>query len=115
MRRTRVSLLFLIVGLTAVALAGCDTEDRTFQVEAQDFSFAPETLTGEADVTMTFNVTNAGGATHTFTIDEIGIDEELEAGATVEFDAALPAVAGTLRFYCRFHESQGMEGTIEVE
>jgi plastocyanin len=65
-------------------------------------------------VTMTFTLTNAGDATHTFTIDELDVDEELAPGATAEVQADLPSDGGQLRFYCRFHAAQGMEGTITV-
>ena len=82
-------------------------------IEAQDFQFSPSSLSGGAGETLTVTVTNTGGAGHTFTIDDAGIDEELSAGDSVDVEVTLPD-SGSLRFYCRFHEGSGMEGELTV-
>jgi plastocyanin len=48
---------------------------------------------------------------HTFTIDALHIDQVVSAGATASVDIKVPT-AGSLQFYCRFHQSKGMQGAI---
>jgi plastocyanin len=85
-----------------------------FEVEADDFYFGPTVLEGEAGQTLSLSLHNEGGASHTFTIDEAGIDEELPSGADgIEIDVTFPD-SGALVFYCRFHRGGGMLGALSV-
>ncbi len=86
---------------------------QTVEMEMDDFYFDPAELDAAPGDTITVNLKNEGQATHTFTIDALGIDQQVAAGeeATVQVHAA---EAGDLRFYCRFHGASGMEGTIKV-
>ena len=52
---------------------------------------------------------NEGDSTHTFTIDGLGVDQELKPGESADIDVTLPA-SGTVAYYCRFHKGQGMQG-----
>jgi plastocyanin len=83
------------------------------QIEQDDFYFDPTELTGEAGKPVTVKLENEGNAAHTFTISELNVDEVVQPGeeATVTFT---PTEDGTLTFFCRFHRSQGMEGTLKV-
>lgn len=85
----------------------------TMSVSAQDFSFSPNQLQAKAGQSMKVEIKNDGKSTHSFTISELGVDQTLQPGqsATVEFT---PKTAGSLTFYCRFHRSQGMTGTLTV-
>ena len=51
---------------------------------------------------------------HTFTIDEIEIDEVVDGGQTTKFQISFDR-PGVFRFYCIPHEAFGMVGTITVE
>lgn len=86
---------------------------NTIAVKAGDFQFDPTTLTIPAGTPVTIQLENDGKATHTFTIPELNIDQVLRPGekATVQVTASQP---GTLMFVCRFHQSQGMTGTLTV-
>ncbi|HXF37110.1 MAG TPA: cupredoxin domain-containing protein [Actinomycetota bacterium] len=84
-----------------------------FELEADDFYFAPTILRGTAGERLSIDVVNEGNAAHTFTIDEQGIDEELQPGGNATVEVTFPD-SGTLVFYCRFHRSQGMLGGLEV-
>lgn len=84
------------------------------EVELDDFYFGPTVLEGEAGQQLTVMLFNEGDAPHTFTIDELGVDEELEPGtADVTVEVTFPE-SGALPFYCRFHESGGMVGGLSV-
>ncbi len=52
---------------------------------------------------------------HTFTIDELGINISVGAGLTVTREFKVDK-AGTFAFYCAVpgHRDAGMEGTLEV-
>lgn len=83
------------------------------EIEADDFTFAPATLVGTSGQTITLTVTNNGSASHTFTIDDQNVDEELASGDSVEVSVTFPD-SGSVRFYCRFHGGGGMEGELTV-
>ncbi|MGH2709977.1 MAG: cupredoxin domain-containing protein [Actinomycetota bacterium] len=84
-----------------------------FEIEADDFYFGPTVLEGEAGQTLSLALHNEGGAAHTFTIDEAGIDEELQPDAEATVGVTFPA-SGALVFYCRFHRGSGMLGALSV-
>jgi plastocyanin len=83
-------------------------------VTTTDTFFDPFCLAVSSTQAMT--LTNAGNLDHNFTIQgtELSIDlrpgEEEETSEVGEF-----VEAGTYRFFCRFHEDQGMVGSIVVE
>lgn len=84
------------------------------EIELDDFYFGPTVLEGEADQQLTVTLFNEGEAPHTFTIDELEIDEELQPGTSdVTVQVTFPE-SGALPFYCRFHESGGMVGGLSV-
>ena len=83
------------------------------RLEADDFYFEPTVLVGTAGQRLTIEVENEGSATHTFTIDEQGIDEELSPGGSATVTVTFPD-SGQLVFYCRFHRGQGMLGALQV-
>lgn len=54
--------------------------------------------------------TNDDDATHSFTVQEANIDEEVDAGASTTI--AVDVDPGTYDFICKFHDD--MTGTLEV-
>lgn len=93
---------------------GGETPDVTggsLSVEMDDFYFEPKTITGDAGSRLTLELENEGQAPHTFTIDEQDVDVEVEAGEDAEATVTIPE-SGSVQFYCRFHKSQGMVGTL---
>lgn len=84
------------------------------ELEVDDFYFSPTVLEGDAGETLTVNLFNEGNAPHTFTIDELGVDEELQPGQEgVTAEVTFPD-SGALVFFCRFHASGGMRGGLSV-
>ncbi|MET0902518.1 MAG: cupredoxin domain-containing protein [Acidimicrobiales bacterium] len=86
-----------------------EVSDGEVEMELDDFYFGPTFTQAEAGSTVTVSLFNEGDTTHTFTIDSLGIDEELAPEATLEVEVTLPE-SGAVRYYCRFHADQGMQG-----
>jgi len=83
---------------------------NTIQQGAGGFRFSPSTLTVKTGTTVT--VTNAGTASHTFTITGKGIDVVNSSGQSQQVTIGL--APGTYQFICRFHVQFGMKGTLTV-
>jgi plastocyanin len=82
------------------------------EVEMDDYYFEPKVIKGEPGDTVTLELKNEGSAEHNFELESQGIDQDVEAGGEAEVDVTIPE-SGSVEFYCKFHESQGMEGKIE--
>ena len=117
-------LTLLALGLVAAACGGSEEEETTKQtstpgqvqtvdVELGDYYFDPKDLSGDVGKAVTAQLKNEGKAVHTFTIDELGVDQTVQPGqeATVSF---APTNGGTIAFYCKFQRASGMEGTLQV-
>lgn len=82
------------------------------EIEAKDNEFAPKELDVKAgDVTITLK--NTGVSPHTFTSSELSVDQDVNAGKTVEIKLT-GLKAGTFKFICKYHESLGMVGELKV-
>jgi plastocyanin len=80
----------------------------------KDNFFEPFCLAVSSTQEMT--LTNAGTALHNFSIEDQGVDIDVEAGSEETTDPLEDLVRpGTFRFVCKYHEAQGMVGTITVE
>jgi plastocyanin len=105
-------------GVTATPPATGETETPTpgvtetpgeTRIAMEDFRFDPSTFTVPTGATLELD--NEGESPHTFTIQE-GIDVEVSAGENGTVTIDLPA--GDYDFVCRFHQGQGMSGTLTV-
>jgi plastocyanin len=118
---TNIGRTALTLGV-ALALGACggggdttgDTGDGATgasSVSMVDNAFEPSSLSvssgGEVELT------NDGESPHTFTVEGNTIDEEVEPGASSSVTIDLDP--GTYDVICRFHEAQGMTGTLTVE
>ena len=119
-----VGLLLLALGLVAAACGGSEEKETTKQtstpgqvqtvdVELGDYYFEPKDLSGDVGKAVTVQLKNEGKAAHSFTIDELGVDQTVQPGqeARVTFT---PTQGGSIAFYCKFHGASGMEGTLTV-
>jgi plastocyanin len=82
-------------------------------LELDDSYFAPTFVKADPGSTVTVTLTNEGDAPHTFTIDDLGVDEQVQPGASATVEVELPE-EGTLAYYCRFHVAGGMQGAFVV-
>ena len=86
---------------------------KTFTIDQEDFFFSPNVLTGSAGQQLTLTIDNQGVATHTFTIASEHIDVTLAPGTQQTVKVTFPN-SGSTEFLCRFHESMGMTGELQV-
>ncbi|HYN37398.1 MAG TPA: plastocyanin/azurin family copper-binding protein [Actinomycetota bacterium] len=126
-----MSRLLVCIPIALLAVS-CSGEGSTVSITG-DHRFGPETITVSVGSTVTFK--NDTEESHSVTAyeDEIlqvadyfssgGFSSEQEArdsvtetlvGAGETYEVTLD-VAGTYRYFCIPHESDGMKGTIEVE
>jgi plastocyanin len=87
--------------------------ETSVEFELDDFYFEPTVLRGAAGQTLTLEAFNEGDEPHTFTSEELGVDQELRPGDETSIDITFPD-SGQVVFICSFHDSQGMRGAIEV-
>ena len=101
-------------GQPPVSLQGNVNDDGAGEIENDELElddnyFAPTFARGTPGAEVTVELVNEGNATHTFTSDALGVDEELGAGDSSAVTVTLPD-EGAVEFLCRFHEGQGMKG-----
>ena len=77
-----------------------------------NYQFTPATITVHQGDTITVSDTNPN-TPHTFTVT--GTDIDVSNDAMSSQDVTIDLAPGTYPFICRFHESQGMTGTLVVK
>lgn len=88
------------------------SETSELEMELNDQFFEPTFIKLPGDGTVTLNLKNEGKLSHTFTADDLNVDEELKPGATKEV-AVTVGTETRYEFLCRFHEAQGMRGAFQ--
>lgn len=89
------------------------------RVENQDiggsgeYKFVPDEFKFDVGETITFEM-SAETEYHTFTVDDLDIDEEMDAGETITFTYTFDR-AGEFEIICIPHQAFGMTGVIVVE
>jgi plastocyanin len=80
-------------------------------IQQVDFSFQPKTVS--ANTSQAIVITNNGSTLHNFSIEGTSISVDTQPGETTRLEAPGPSFApGTYTFFCRFHRSFGMVGTL---
>jgi plastocyanin len=77
-------------------------------ITIQGFAFHPDTVPLSSGQT-TLTITNQDSTTHTFTLDDGSVDEDVPAGQTITVTVDLSQTTG---FHCKIHTS--MTGTLQV-
>ncbi len=140
MRRGAFLELVLVLGLVATGCGGDEKQQRRatdedsvivageeaknhgtenvagveeFEIEMDDFYFRPTVLSGEAGQTITVELLNNGSNAHTFTIDALNVDLEVQPEQNGTTKVSFPE-SGALLFYCKFHAGAGMRGGLSV-
>jgi plastocyanin len=80
-------------------------------VEADDFYFSPTFLKATPGEKITVELHNEGKATHTFTTSDGSVDQTLAPDSKATVTVTAPS-SGVLTYYCRFHQSRGMQGGV---
>jgi plastocyanin len=89
------------------------TGETSIEVEQDDFYFGPTVLTGSAGQDLTIELKNEGSVAHTFTIDSLNVDVEVQPDESKNVSVTFPQ-SGFTEFYCRFHRTSGMVGELTV-
>jgi plastocyanin len=126
MRVKTIASVVLLAFVAVVGLGACGSDKKSSDkaaaangstVEAYDFRFEPKTLTAKVgdEVTLTFK--NEGKAEHNFSVPPPGVDQavdkDVEEGKTVSVSFTADQ-AGKIEFFCKYHKSRGMVGSLDV-
>jgi plastocyanin len=118
-----VAMLILLIGGAAVSIVARLTREdplgqpQDITVTAEDTEFTPKelSLTGDlgASPRLSFFIQNEDLTAHTFTIDELDVDEPIPGGgsARVQLEGVQ---AGTYEYYCTVTGHDDMKGTLTL-
>jgi plastocyanin len=87
--------------------------ESSVELEQDNFYFEPTILKGSAGQKLTIELSNEGSALHNFSIPDQSIDQDVQPDTKGEVTVTFPD-SGTLVFFCKYHQSQGMVGALEV-
>ncbi|MED4237934.1 cupredoxin domain-containing protein [Priestia megaterium] len=87
---------------------------KTMEVQLNDDYFNPETITIPSGKTTTLILKNEGQKEHTFTVEKLGIDAEVQPGKEKTINVK-PQNPGTYELICRYHFNSGMVGKVIVK
>lgn len=117
-------LLTMIVVMTTLGSLGVWAESdiqtqpsetvKAIEVELNDDYFKPEVITIPNGKTTTLILKNVGKEEHTFTVEKLKIDVEVQPGKeqTITVNPNMP---GTYELICRYHFKEGMVGKVIVK
>jgi plastocyanin len=83
------------------------------ELELDDYYFEPKTVQGNAGQKITLELKNEGSTEHNLTLSDQGIDQDVEEGESAKVTVTVPQ-SGSVQFYCKYHRSMGMTGTLKV-
>lgn len=117
-----VVMLATVVVVTSLGSFGVSAESRvvaqpavkSIEVELNDDFFNPEVITIPNGTATTLILKNKGKKEHTFTVEKLGIDAEVQAGKEKTITVQ-PKQSGTYELICRYHFQKGMVGKVIVE
>ena len=87
---------------------------NAIEVELNDDYFNPKDITIPNGKTTTLILKNKGSKKHTFTVEKLGIDTEIQSG-TEKTITVKPTETGTYDLICRYHFQEGMVGKVIVK
>ncbi|UMZ34736.1 cupredoxin domain-containing protein [Priestia megaterium] len=113
-------VLFTIVisvmtsGSLSVLAESDAVRQKAMEVQLNDDFFNPETITIPSGKTTTLILKNEGQKEHTFTVEKLGIDAEVQPGKEKTITVK-PQNLGTYELICRYHFNSGMVGKVIVK
>lgn len=125
--RSRKTILGGLMVVVALGLVGCGGGGRPnvlggkgtadLVVEDKRPFYEPENLKIALNREITFTVFNDGKMVHNITIPAFAVDVDIEPGQSA--DIKLPATSapprdGFYSFYCKYHQSDGEAGRINI-
>lgn len=114
-----VVLFAMVIGVIASGslsvLAESDVvRQKAMEVQLNDDYFNPETITIPSGKTITLILKNKGQKEHTFTVEKLGIDAEVQPRKEKTITVK-PQNPGTYELICRYHFNSGMVGKVIVK
>ncbi|MBT2728895.1 cupredoxin domain-containing protein [Bacillus sp. ISL-75] len=82
---------------------------KSIEVVLNDDYFNPKGITIPNGTTTTLILKNKGKKEHTFTVEKLGIDAEVQPGKEKNITVK-PKQPGTYELICRYHFQEGMVG-----
>jgi plastocyanin len=96
------------------AAGGMDVAGKSLvDITMQDDMFVPSVLDGTPGQTVMLKLKNTGTQEHNFTLESQKVDTDVESGESATVKVTFPA-SGTLQFFCEYHKSLGMTGSLDV-
>ena len=80
----------------------------TLEVEEDDFYISPTYTKVKPGEKITIKLKNDGKAQHTFTSDDLSIDQQVAPGKSTKFTVTIPKSGEVFEIHCNFHGSMGM-------
>lgn len=87
---------------------------KAIEVKLYDDAFNPKVITIPTGRTTTLILKNEGKKEHTFTVEKLSIDEEVQPGKEKTITVN-PKNTGTYELICRYHFQEGMVGKVIVK
>ncbi|MFE4814663.1 cupredoxin domain-containing protein [Peribacillus simplex] len=87
---------------------------KSIEVELKDDFFNPKVITIPNGTATTVILKNKGSKEHTFTVEKLGIDVEVQPGEEKNITVN-PKQPSTYELICRYHFQEGMVGKVIVE
>lgn len=87
---------------------------KTIEVGLNDDYFDPKVITISNGRTTTLILKNEGKKEHTFTVEKLGIDAEVQPGKEKTITVKTEK-SGTYELICRYHFREGMVGKVIVK
>ncbi|MED1625076.1 cupredoxin domain-containing protein [Bacillus pseudomycoides] len=87
---------------------------KVIEVELNDDYFNPKVINIPIGRTTTLILKNQGKKEHTFTVEKLRIDAEVQPGKEKTITVK-PKKPGTYELICRYHFQKGMDGKIIVK
>ncbi|MEH7266579.1 cupredoxin domain-containing protein [Priestia megaterium] len=114
-----VVLCAMVIGVMTSGSLGVLAESdvvrqKAIEVQLNDDYFNPETITIPSGKTTTLILKNEGQKEHTFTVEKLGIDAEVQPRKEKTITVK-PQNPGTYELICRYHFNSGMVGKVIVK
>ncbi|HZG73771.1 MAG TPA: cupredoxin domain-containing protein [Chondromyces sp.] len=113
-----VVIVITLSSLNVFAESGIATQPmetvKSIEVELNDDYFNPKVITVPNGTTTTLILKNKGKKEHTFTLEKLGIDTEVQPGKEKSITVR-PQQPGTYELICRYHLQEGMVGKVIVK
>ena len=97
----------------ASTTAAAPAPAKEAELEMYDYRFDPKTIKGKPGQKVTLELKNEGKTEHNLTIDSQHIDKDVEKGEDAKVAVTLPK-SGAIHFYCSYHKTKGMAGSLSV-